>query len=148
MTLVNLTRTDETKIITTSWLTVEYYKYYKYYHILPFRICSWDVATWDGRGTGGPTTAPPLQFLNQTRPNRLSFKHQGYCFLRAFRNYTNQKFKTFYHVCYNFWRICSSFSFFNYIEETDHFKVELRKSFLLWTIRENTTKNESLNVRS
>ena len=52
MTLVNLTRTDETKIITTSWLTVEYYKYYKYYDILPFRICSRDVAAWDGRGTG------------------------------------------------------------------------------------------------
>ena len=46
------------------------------------------------RYPGGYVPHPPLQFLNQT--NRSSFKHQGYCFLCVFRNYTDQKFYVFY----------------------------------------------------
>ena len=78
MTLVNLTRTDETKIITTSWLTVEYYKYYKYYHILPFRICSWDVATWDGRGTGGQGDhGSPTPISEPNKAQQIEFQTSG-----------------------------------------------------------------------
>ena len=44
-------------------------------------------------GPGGPSSL--LQFPNQTRSKNFSFKHQGYCFLRMFRNYTDQKFHNF-----------------------------------------------------
>ena len=54
----------------------------------------------------------PLQFLNQTRPNKFSFKHKRYCFLWVFRNYTNQKFNGFYRVCYNYSTIYDGLSFF------------------------------------
>ena len=54
----------------------------------------------------------PLQFPNQIRSNSFSFKHQGYCFLRVLRNYTDRKFHGFYPVCYNFWIIYGGFSFF------------------------------------
>ena len=40
-----------------------------------------------------------------------NFKHQRYCFFWVFRNYTDQKFHNFYHVCYNFWTIHGGFSF-------------------------------------
>ena len=55
---------------------------------------------------GGPW--PPLQFPNQTRSKSSSFKHQGYCFLWVFRNYMDQKFYNFYHVCCDFWTIHGS----------------------------------------
>ena len=32
--------------------------------------------------------------------------------VRAFRNYMDEKFHDFYHVCYNFWAIYGSFHFF------------------------------------
>ena len=38
-----------------------------------------------------PSPHSPLQFPNQTRSNSFSFKHQGYCFLRVFRNYADQR---------------------------------------------------------
>ena len=67
-----------------------------------------------GWGKGGRKGAMvgPLQFPNQTRSNSFSFKHQRYCFLWVLRNYMNQKFHDFYRVCYNFWAIRGSFSFF------------------------------------
>ena len=34
--------------------------------------------------------------LNQTRSKSVIFKHKGYCFLRVFRNYTDQKFNDFF----------------------------------------------------
>ena len=43
---------------------------------------------------------PPLQFLDQRRSNSFSFKHKGH--LWVFRNYNDQKFNDFSHVCYNF----------------------------------------------
>ena len=55
---------------------------------------------------------PPLQFPNQTRSTSFSFKHQGFCFLLALRNYTDRKLHHFYCVCYNFWTIYGGFSFF------------------------------------
>ena len=55
---------------------------------------------------------PPLQFPNQKMSKSFSFKHQGYCFIRMFRNYMNQKFHNFYRQCYNFWTIYGGFSFF------------------------------------
>ena len=61
------------------------------------------VATRGARGT----MLPPLQFPNQTRSNSFSLKHQGYCFLRMFRNYLNQKFHDLYH--FNFWTIYGGF---------------------------------------
>ena len=49
--------------------------------------------------------APSLRFPNQIRSCSFSFKHQRYCFLWLFRNYTDQKFHDFYQVCSNFWTI-------------------------------------------
>ena len=50
---------------------------------------------------------------NKTKLKRIiSFKYQGYCFLRVSRNYADQKFHNFYLVCYKFWTIYGSFSFF------------------------------------
>ena len=51
------------------------------------------------------THAHTLQFPNQTRSKNFSFKHQRYCFLRMFRNYTDQNFHKLYHVYYNIWTI-------------------------------------------
>ena len=65
------------------------------------------AATWGPGGHG-----PQLQFLNQTRSKNFSFKHQGYCFLQMFRNYTDQKYHNFCRACYNFWTIYGVFSFF------------------------------------
>ena len=56
--------------------------------------------------------ASPLQFPNQIRSKSFSFKHQGYCLLRMFRNYVDKKFDSFYCACYNFWSIYGGFSFF------------------------------------
>ena len=50
---------------------------------------------------------------NKTKLKRIiSFKCQGYCFLRVSRNYADQEFHNFYLVCYKFWTIYGSFSFF------------------------------------
>ena len=58
------------------------------FHMYPSSKCFlhvyWGVAT---EGARGPWQFP-LQFPNQTRSNSFSFKHQGYCFLRVFRNFT------------------------------------------------------------
>ena len=42
----------------------------------------------------------------------FSFKHQGYFFLRVFRNYSDQKISRFYRARYNSWIIYSGISFF------------------------------------
>ena len=61
---------------------------------------------------GQGSMAPPLHFPNQTRSNSFSFKHQGCCFLRVFRNYTDQKLHDFCRVCYIFQTIYGNLSFF------------------------------------
>ena len=58
------------------------------------------------------TMDSPLRFPSQTRSTNFSFKHQRYCFLPMFRNYTDQKFHNIDLVCYNFWTIYGGFSFF------------------------------------
>ena len=91
--------------------------------VVATRMGGWGVG---GAGAGrGSCLPPPLQFLNQRRSKSFSFKYQGYCFLRVFRNYSDQKFQNFYRVCYNFWTIYSSFSFFNYTGKIDHFRLDL-----------------------
>ena len=60
-------------------------------------------------GGGRGAMAPPLQFSIQTKPSSFSFKHEGYCFLMVFRNYTDQKFQDFYSVCYDFRTIYDEF---------------------------------------
>ena len=117
------------------------------------------VATRGARGPKLPPPPLPLQFLNQTRSNCFSFKHQGYYFLRVFRNYTDQKVHNFYHVCYKFWTIYGSFLFFLAFhrgnrsldvgpsENVRYLTLDLLNSFLLWTIRKTTIIYESLNVK-
>ena len=56
---------------------------------------------WRGGG-GGPQGG-------HGRPTSISEPNGGWWVLR---NYTNQKFHDFYRVCYNFWAIRGSFSFF------------------------------------
>ena len=67
------------------------------------------VAT--GRGGRG-RECPPLEFSNQARSTNFSLKHQEYCFLPWFRNYTDHKFYNIYRVCWYFWKIYGGFSFF------------------------------------
>ena len=50
--------------------------------------------------------------LAPQKSNSFSFKHQEYCFLRVFTNYTDQKWHNFYRVGYKFWTTYSGFSFF------------------------------------
>ena len=64
------------------------------------------------QGARGSMAPPLLQFPNQKRSNSFSFKHQGYCFLRLFRDCMDQKFLDFYRVCCKSWTIYGSFSFF------------------------------------
>ena len=59
-----------------------------------------------------PPPPSPLEFPSQTRSNSFSFKYQRYCFIQVLKNYTDRKFHDFYRVCYNFWAIYDSFSFF------------------------------------
>ena len=66
-----------------------------------------NVASGGARGV----MAPSLQFLNQARSNSFSRENKRYCFLRVFRNHTDQKFHGFYRVCYNLWKIYGGFSF-------------------------------------
>ena len=115
-----------------------------------------------GVATGGrdrEVMAPLIQFTNQTRSKSFNFKHQGYCFLCMFRNYTDQKFHDFYCVCYNFWSIYDKYECFlttyeKFItsclpsEKVWYLTLDLLKSFSLWTIWKKTTMNENLlNVR-
>ena len=74
--------------------------------LMRYLILTRGIATVGARGPW----SPPLQFPNQTRSKSLIRKHQGYCFLQMFRNYTDQKFHDLY--CFNFWAIYSGFSFF------------------------------------
>ena len=72
-------------------------------------ILAIDCQSRSHRGRAG---GPSLQFLNQTRLNSFIFKHQGYCFLRVFRNKTDKKFHGFYCLYYNFWTIYGDFTYF------------------------------------
>ena len=70
------------------------------------------VIQWHSHWGGGRgPCSPPLQFPNQNWYNSFSFKLQKYCFLRLFRNYTDQKVHDFYCVCYNLTQL---FFFINY----------------------------------
>ena len=83
-------------------------------HLL-LTLFSRSVATVRGvakRGAMPPPPPPQIQFPYQTRSTNFSFLHQEYCFLPMFRNYTDQKFHNIYRVCYNFWTIYGSISFF------------------------------------
>ena len=73
-----------------------------------------DISVLRSVAIGGARGAmvPQLRFHNQTRSKSFSFKYQGYFFLWLFKNYADQKFHDFYHVCYNFWTIHGGFSFF------------------------------------
>ena len=93
---------------------------------------------------GGHDT--PTSISNQTRTKSFSFNHRGYCFLRMFRNYTDQKFHSFYRVYYNIQTICGGI-FSNNIGEKDYLMLDLLKSFFLWVIRKKTTMKESFNLR-
>ena len=61
---------------------------------------------------GRPWLPPPPKYSNKARSKNFSFRHQGYCYIRMFRNYTGQKFPNFYRLWYNFWTIYGCFSFF------------------------------------
>ena len=100
--------------------------------------------------------SPPLQFPNQTRSKNFSFKLQGCCFLRMFRNYTDQKSYNFYRVIFGQFMV--AFHFFKLhrgnrslhvgsSEKVRYLTLDLLESFFLWTIRRKTTTNESLNLR-
>ena len=97
---------------------------------LPLWVCwliHWrNPPTSQGRSQWGRGPMPPFNFqTKQTRSNSFSFKHQGYCFVQVFRNYTDQKFHDFYWVCYSNLRWFLIFS--NYIGEIDHFTLDLLK---------------------
>ena len=53
---------------------------------------------------GVVTSAPPsqLNFPSQKKSNSFSFKHQGYYFVRVFRNYIDQKFHDFHQSMLQF----------------------------------------------
>ena len=119
---------------------------------------------WGARETIHPTpsplpTPPPLfQFPNQARSNSFSFKHQGYSFLRVFRNYTDQKFHDFYLYTTIFGQYRAASHFFLLCrgnrslhvwpsEKALYLTLDLLKSLLLWTIQKKTIMNKSLNVR-
>ena len=79
---------------------------------------------WGSQGAGhSPTThTHTLQFSNQTRSKTFSFKHQGYCLLQMFRNYTDQKFPNFIVYITIFGQLIFSFS--KYIREIEHFTLD------------------------
>ena len=63
-------------------------------------------------GPGGP--CPPSPPTSNSEPNKVQqfpFQTSGILH-QVFRNYTDQKFHDFYHICYNFWIIYGGFSFF------------------------------------
>ena len=55
---------------------------------------------------------PSLQLPNKKRSNSFSFKHQGYCFLWVFSNYTDQKFHDFFVYATIFRQFMAAFHFF------------------------------------
>ena len=69
------------------------------------------VATVGNHGAMPPPPRP-TSISEPNKVNSFSFKHQGYYFLRAFRNYMDRKFHDFYRVFNNFWTIYDEFSFF------------------------------------
>ena len=76
--------------------------------------------------------APPLPLIsepNKVQQFQFQTSDQGYCYLRVFRNYTNQKLHDCYRVCYNFWTIYGSLSFFKFMWKIDHFTLDLLKRY-------------------
>ena len=60
----------------------------------------------------------------------------------------NRNFTIFTMCVTIFEQFMGPFHYFsNFIEEIDHFTLDLPKSFFLWTIQKKTTVNESLNIR-
>ena len=64
----------------------------------------------EGRGIMPPT---PTSISAPKMVQHFQFQKSEICFLWMFRNYRDQKFHDFYHVCYNFWKIYGGFS--NYV---------------------------------
>ena len=55
---------------------------------------------------------PPTSISKPNKAQKFYFKHQGYFFLRMFRNYADQKlYSSFFQFC-NFWTIYGGVSFF------------------------------------
>ena len=101
---------------------------------------------------------PPFSISEANRSSNFSFKHQEYCLLRVFSNYTNQKFHDFYRISTIFGQFTAVFHFFLlrrgsrslYVEPSEKIRyltLDLVKSFLLWTIRKKATMNQILTVR-
>ena len=111
------------------------------------------VATGEG-GEGRRTMGPPFSISEANRSSNFSFKHQEYCLLRVFSNYTNQKFHDFYRISTIFGQFTAVFHFFLlrrgsrslYVEPSEKIRyltLDLVKSFLLWTIRKKATMNQN-----
>ena len=66
---------------------------------------------------------------NKVQQFQFQTSDQGYCYLRVFRNYTNQKLHDCYGVCYNFWTYYGSLSFFKFMWKIDHFTLDLLKRY-------------------
>ena len=75
------------------------------------QICRQERSHW-GEPWGHAPPPRPTSISEPNKVNSFSFKHQGYYFLRAFRNYMDRKFHDFYRVFNNFWTIYDEFSFF------------------------------------
>ena len=88
---------------------------------------------------------PSTPFPNEKKSNSFSFK-QGYCFLRAFRKLVDQKFREFYDVYYNIFIFSNNTGEINHFKKVRYFRLDLLKSFLLWTIQKKTAMSDSLNV--
>ena len=69
----------------------------------------WPLGVQEGHA---PHLIRPLQFPNQATSKSFNFKHQGYCFLRMFRNYIDQNFTVMTVYSNNFQLMYSGFSFF------------------------------------
>ena len=108
-------------------------------------------------GLGAMAMPPllPLQFLNQTRSNSFSFKHQRFCNLWVFKNYKNQEFFIVYAAIFGqyganfiFQVHCGNRSLQNGLSgKVLYLMLDLLKSFLLSIIQNKTTRNEILSVR-
>ena len=86
---------------------------------------------------------PIIQYLSETRSNDFSFKHQGYCCLSVFKNYTNKKFYNFYRVFYNVWTIYGNFSFFKFKAEIDLSTLDHVFQFNLFSLYEIYSNNNN-----
>ena len=76
---------------------------------------------------GEGSRVAPFNFQTKTRSTNFSFKHQGYCFLPMFRNYTDRNFAIFTVYATIFGKLWRLFIFSNYLGEIDRFTFDLLK---------------------